>query len=596
MITDGGVTDDRVDVGTSSIVWFTVVYEYDRLVFDSPKGVLYVNGSSMTWNAENSRWEKAYSYTGVSKHYFQVSSVTDLTYGLTVINDKVGAKSIIWDRVNIKLTVSDDRINIRDTANIAWTSVYEYDRTPFTGSLSLNDTTTKNAVGRYGYKVSSISDLKYGLTVFQSNTIFVVFDRVNITLFIADDRIDAGSEAPLSWTGIYEYDGTTFDGTVTYNNTQTIYDTVGRRGYTISSINDPTYGLTVFRSTAVSCIWDRIKIVNGGVTNNSTYITQIETVWFRAVYEYDNVVFDSSKGALYVNDSAMTWLAKNNRWEHDFMFEIPGARTFVVSKVSDIQYNLTTLKDMVGPQSIVWYIPTTFTISLTPSSSYSGFKVDVGGGLTHLNGSGIPGSRVLLSYSVDGGKTWIQITSVTSNLEGSYSAVWMPSARGNYIIRAVLEPSIWIGRELFWNLAVTSFENQYVFSVLSNSTVSDLVYDSTRRELRFTVSGPPGTIGYSSVTIAEDLVPGFTDVNVYLDGDRLSYGHNFIDDSALIHLTYSHSIPHTVTIRLRSPTTLWVLLAGVLTIGIFIVIVLERIIKSRHVNLAKFKKWFGFGD
>jgi len=587
LITDGGVTDDRVDVGTSSIVWFTAVYEYDGITFDSTKGVLYVNDLGMTWSAENSRWEKAYSYTGVAKYYFQVSSVKDLVYGLTVLNDKVGSESIIWDRVNVKLTVSDARINIGDTADITWTSVYEYDRTPFTGSLSLNDTKTKNVVGEYGYKVKSISDPKYGLTVFRSNAVSVVFDRVNITLSIADNRIDVGSEAPLSWTGIYEYDSTTFNGTVTYNNTQTIYKTVGRRGYTISSINDPTYGLTAFRSNSVYCIWDRIKIVDGGVTHNSTYVNQTETVWFQAAYEYDNVVFNASKGTLYVNGSAMTWSEKNNRWEHDFRFDIPGAKTFTVSNVSDILYDLTALKDMVGPQSIVWYIPTTFTISLTPSSSYTGFKVDVGGGLTHLNGSGISGSRVLLSYSVDGGETWIEITSVTSNLEGSYSAVWMPSARGNYIIRAVLEPSIWIGRELFWNLAVTSFENQYVFSVLSNSTVSDLVYDSTRRELRFTVSGQPGTMGYSSVTIAEDLAPGITDVNVYLDDDRLTYTHKFINDSWLLHFTYSHSIPHTVTIYLRSPTTLWVVLAGVLTIGIFIVIVLERRIKSRHVNRAK---------
>jgi len=584
LIADGGVTDDRVDVGASSTVWFTAVYEYDHLVFDSSKGVLYVTGSSMTWNAENTRWEKAYSYTGVSKHYFQVSSVRDLTYGLTVINDKAGAKSITWDRVNIELTASHNRMNIGGLANIAWTGFYEYDRTLFTGSFSLNDSTAKNAVGRYGYKVTSISDPKYALTVFQSNAISVVFDRVAIILSIASNRIGVRSEATLSWTGIYEYDGTTFKGTVTYNNTQTIYDTVGRRGYTISSINDPTYGLTAFRSNAVYCIWDQIEIVDGGVTHNSTYVDQTETVWFRAAYEYDNVVFDSSKGTLYVNDSAMTWLAGNNRWEHDFRFEIPGARTLVVSKVSDIQYNLEALKDTVGPQSIVWYIPTTFTISLTPSSSYYGFKVVVGGGLTYLNGSGISGSRVLLSYSVDGGKTWIGISSVTSSLEGIYSAAWMPSPGGNYVIRAVLEPSIWIGRELFWNLAVTSFKNQYVFSVLSNSTVSDLTYDSTRRELRFSVSGPPGTIGYSDITIGEDLAPGFTDVQVYLDGDQLSYGHKFTDDSGLLHLTYSHSIPHKVTIHLRSPTTLWVILVGVLTIIIFIVIILEHRIKSRYAR------------
>ncbi|MFQ5710885.1 MAG: hypothetical protein ACE5GD_03800 [Candidatus Geothermarchaeales archaeon] len=586
LITHGGVTDDRVDIGKSSTVWFTAVYEYDGMIFDSSKGVLYVNDSSMTWSVENSRWEKAYFYTKVAKHDFQVSSVKDLNYGLTVPNDRVGARSIIWDRVNVKLAVSDDRINIGDEAEFTNTSVYEFDGTPFIGRLSLNDTTTKSVVGRYGYKVKSISDSRYGLTVFQSNAVSVVFDRVNITISIADDRIDVGSEAPLTWTGIYEYDGTTFNGTVTYNNTQTIYDTVGRRGYTTSLIRDPLYGLRAFRSNAVHCIWDRIKIVDGGVTSSSTYVTQTETVWFQAAYEYDDVVFDASKGTLFVGGSAMTWSTKNNHWEHDFNFETPGARTFEVSGVSDVQHGLSTINDMVGPQSITWYIPTIFTIYLTPSSSFSGFKVDISGSLTHLNGSGIPGAKVLLSYRVGGGEAWFEVPSATSDLEGDFSAVWTPPAMGNYIFRAVLEPSTWIGREQLWNLTVTPFRNRYAFPVLSNSTVSNLIYDSMRNELRFTVSGPPGTLGYSSIIIAEDLAPGVTDIRVYLDGDRIGFNHRYVDDSWLLRFTYSHSV-HAVTISLRSPPTLWSALAVALTASVCIVIILERRIKNRHITRAK---------
>ncbi len=587
LVSNGGVTDDRVDVGEASTVWFTAVYEYDQVVFDSSKGVLHVNGSDMAWNAYNSRWEKAYTYTEVTKQYFRVSSVTDFTYGLTVIDNAVGTKSIIWDRIDITITVSSNRINVQDTANIAWTSTYEYDRTAFTGTLSFNDTATKNVVGKYGYNVSSISDPKYGLSVFQSNAISILFDRVNITLSIADNRIDVGSKAPLSWTGIYEYDGTNFIGIVTYNNTQSTYDTVGRRGYTISSITDRNYGLAAFRSNTVYCIWDQIKIIDAGTTNNSTYVLQTETVWFRAFYDYDNIVFDSSKGKLYVNDSNMTWSTENNRWEHQFVFEVPGARNFKVSKVSDIQFNLTTINDIIGPQSIFWYIPTTFTISLTPSSSYSGFKIYVDGGLSHLNGSGISGSTVLLSYSVDTGKTWIDINSVTSDPKGSYSATWAPSPVGNYIIKAILKPNIWKERELFWNLAVTSFENQYVFSVISNSDISNLMYDSARRELIFTISGPPDTIGYSSATISEDLVPGFTDVRVHIEDNQLNYDHKFTDDSALINLTYTHNNPQTVTIRLRSPTTWWAFLAGALAFIAFIVIILEVIMgnSSRRKKL-----------
>ncbi len=583
MINHGGVTDDRVDLGSSSIVWFTAIYEYDGITLDSSKGSLYVNDLEMTWNEENSRWEKSFSYTGVSKHNFRVYSVKDLTFGLTTLDDQVSVKSIIWDRVNIELTASDSRINMGDTANITWTGVYEFDRRSFTDSLLLNDTKTKTIVGEYGYRVKSISDSKYGLTVFQSNAVSVVFDRINIKISASDDRIDIGSEAPISWTGIYEYDETIFNGTATYNNTQTIFDSVGRRSYTISSVNDPRYNITVFRSNHEYIIWDRIKIIDGGVSSPSTYVNQAEIVWFQAAYEYDDVIFDSSSGTLYLNGSAMTW-SVNNRWEHGFLFDDPDIKKFRVSSASDTRYNLKTLNDMVGIQSIAWYVPTTFTIFLTPSSSYYGFKVDIDGSLTYQNASGVQGAIIILSYSVDEGKTWIEIPHVTSDLSGAYSSVWIPPDPGNYRIRAVLESDIWIGREEQWNLYLTSFKDQYVFPILSNSTVSDLIYDPTTRELRFTVSGPSDTEGYSSVFIGSALAPGITDIKVYLDGEAQSFNSRSAGDSWLLRFPYSHSTSHFVKISLRSPTMLWTLLAVGLAACVFVVIVLEQRIKKQYTS------------
>lgn len=48
------------------------------------------------------------------------------------------------------------------------------------------------------------------------------------------------------------------------------------------------------------CIWDRVKITEGGVSNEETNVKAAETVWFKAEYEYDSDSFDSSDGLLYL--------------------------------------------------------------------------------------------------------------------------------------------------------------------------------------------------------------------------------------------------------------------------------------------------------
>jgi hypothetical protein len=44
--------------------------------------------------------------------------------------------------------------------------------------------------------------------------------------------------------------------------------------------------------------------------------------------------------------------------------------------------------------------------------------------------------------------------------------------------------------------------------VSSNSTISNFQFDSSKLLLNFTVSGPPGTIGYTNVVIAKNLING----------------------------------------------------------------------------------------
>jgi len=155
--------------------------------------------------------------------------------------------------------------------------------------------------------------------------------------------------------------------------------------------------------------------------------------------------------------------------------------------------------------------------------------VNISGVLNTQPSGYVSGVNVILSYRVPGVSTWNLITTVTTESDGNFGAIWIPSATGYYTINAS-----WVGNEVSAganaaiDLAITPVAGQYVFSVTSNSTVSALAFNSTSRELSFTASGSSGTSGYVKVAIAKNLVSNATNIKVYLDGipmcARAGYG------------------------------------------------------------------------
>jgi hypothetical protein len=198
--------------------------------------------------------------------------------------------------------------------------------------------------------------------------------------------------------------------------------------------------------------------------------------------------------------------------------------------------------------------PTVLTLSLNSPTSLLGFKVNLNGTL-QLNETRIGNAPILLSYSITGGQTWNDITLATTSFDGSYLAVWIPSATGTYMVKASAGNATFASPEILRALSVTSFSDQYVFSVSSNSTLSALAFNSTSRELSFTVSGPSGTTGFVDVAIAKNLVADITSLKVYLDGSSMNYTATSTSDSWLLHFTYSHST-HSVRIDIGSQRNL----------------------------------------
>ncbi|UCC57988.1 MAG: PQQ-binding-like beta-propeller repeat protein [Candidatus Bathyarchaeum sp.] len=194
-------------------------------------------------------------------------------------------------------------------------------------------------------------------------------------------------------------------------------------------------------------------------------------------------------------------------------------------------------------------LPSTITLSLDTTTTYLGFKVTLSGQLKG-NGAGIDEAPVLLSYSVNEGQNWNDITLALTSNGGLFSADWIAVATGRFMVRASWEGDYpFLGQETIRMLSVTPYEELYMFSVSSNSILSELAFNSTSRELSFTASGEDGTKGYVKASIAKELVSNITDLKVYLDGNNLDYTVTSTESSWILNFDYSHST-HSVVVHL----------------------------------------------
>jgi len=207
-------------------------------------------------------------------------------------------------------------------------------------------------------------------------------------------------------------------------------------------------------------------------------------------------------------------------------------------------YTTTTVSSQSGQNSTSSPNPTpnlptpTLTVSCQSTTTFSNFRVEIAGNLT-CDGAGLQGLPILLSYSVDEGKTWNELTSVSTDNNGNFLAVWLPSVTGNYLLMAE-----WTGNANYAetstviNFAVLPFGEQSVLSVTSNSTISALAFNSTSGELDFTASGPEGTTGYCDVYIPTSLISDISDLTVFLNGNPISYNAESLGNAWLVSFSY----------------------------------------------------------
>ncbi len=211
----------------------------------------------------------------------------------------------------------------------------------------------------------------------------------------------------------------------------------------------------------------------------------------------------------------------------------------------------------------------TIEIDCKSTAVAGNLKVQVTGTLTY-NKTGIPGAAIYVGYSADCGNKWENFSLVQTRADGGFETLWTPNATGSYLVSA-----IWAGNDsLHWmnatvNLATMSDSGGNEFSVVSNSTISNLNYSSATQGLSFNTNGTLGTTGYAQVCIPKTLVSDIQTVDLKIDGKPATFTSEAQDDVWVISCVYTQS-QHVLAIKLplmqalSSATTPWITIFVVL--------------------------------
>ena len=234
----------------------------------------------------------------------------------------------------------------------------------------------------------------------------------------------------------------------------------------------------------------------------------------------------------------------------------------------------------------------TIDVSCQSTSTANGFRVEINGILSG-NGTWLANKAVQLYYSNDGGKSWVSLTLVNTGNDGKFNAVWMSPVSGIFLVKAVCEGNTEYNQaSTTVNFAVTPAPEQNVFSITSNSTITQLAFNSETKELSFNATGPSGTKGYFSINIPKTLINDISGLKVYLDGSEVTFSSEQQTDLWIITFSYSHST-HTIVMDLsntsnpnNTPAQLPIYVIAIVAIAI-IAVAAVAVLKKKHKNNDK---------
>jgi len=213
-------------------------------------------------------------------------------------------------------------------------------------------------------------------------------------------------------------------------------------------------------------------------------------------------------------------------------------------------------------------------------------------GTLSYNKTGIPNAPIYIGYSADGGSHWENFTLVQTRSDGTYDAVWTPNSTGNYIMNAHWDGNDTLHRiDAKVNLALISDSSGNQFSVMSNSNITNIAYNSATQVISFNTNGTSDSESYFYACIPKALVNDVQTLKVNVDGAQVQFASESQPDVWVLSALYSKT-EHAITVQIPSvqvisptniPWTAIVIVAAIIVVALLAVVVVLR----RRRRMAK---------
>ncbi|MFX1485217.1 MAG: hypothetical protein ACFFCP_18710, partial [Promethearchaeota archaeon] len=385
-------TDGRIDYGTSTTINVTAQLEFDG----TPLGTgdtLRMNDTDMMWDTNHFYLTTgAYSIVGLLNYFVNTTNALETDYGISVVETNSISSNVIWDRILITSTTSQDtRIDIGAFADVRVTAMLEYDG----HLLGLGDTLFMNntsmawinpyfrlqpqfsQVGLWKFWVNSTGAMEntFQITVVNLDGLYVdqIWDRIIIlTTSTQDDRIDIGTAADIRVTARLQYDNhplgsadilymndTSMAWVSSYFLLQPQFSIVGGWVFFVNSSNayETDYGISAMdlNGNSVIQIWDRIEFYQSGVVDSRIDVDDTGIVYWNARYEYDGIEITGGVLTAALNGSkVLVWNSGNLRWEYSESKSDVQLIGYEISSASETTYGLSSWVQNADNQSVIW--------------------------------------------------------------------------------------------------------------------------------------------------------------------------------------------------------------------------------------------------
>lgn len=194
-----------------------------------------------------------------------------------------------------------------------------------------------------------------------SENITIEVDEISVSVI----RVDIGTNVTIQFHSRFNNNQSSCtSGTLYVNSTGysidgtgwvTMYSlsaTVTRKVYTVTGAN--VSGETDYQQIPPDpeITWDRLEVFGNGVSDNRADVSSSVIFWWKLQYDYDEVVFDSTKGSVEIGGSPASWNASGERWQRLVTLPSTAQNYSQTVTFTDSTYELTTITGTTS-QSVI---------------------------------------------------------------------------------------------------------------------------------------------------------------------------------------------------------------------------------------------------